>query len=282
MKPDRDESSQPPVTSIVHQPDSAELAAIETEYLDISVTPLHPSPVETFLTPWGIGSIFIFLVANSLLTWSQLLSAPKVAPTATLPAPVKTFALGLDTLPVTRRPAPTTAIAPSVRSNLLPIPAKPIASIPAKPVVNSPQATGTLTQALLPPALQPAVMPVHPLAASKVLPSPPAPPAQTQTTPESIVIVGNPTNTDSIARPTPSPALMNERMLEELRRREESPTNLPFYQREKARRTAVQNQQDATELMKQLPPQFQIPPSPQPPATQSAPTVPGEIIIEGR
>jgi hypothetical protein len=82
---------------------------------------------------------------------------------------------------------------------------------------------------------------------------------------------------------------MNERMLNELRQREESPANLPFYQREKARRTAIQSQRDAAELMKQLPPQLQVQPSPQPapvaaPAAvpQSPPSVPGEIIIEGR
>ncbi|MFM7714229.1 MAG: hypothetical protein ACKO7A_16435, partial [Microcystis sp.] len=85
--------------------------------------------------------------------------------------------------------------------------------------------------------------------------------------------------------PAPSTAIINERMLEELRQREESPANLPFFQREKARRLANQNRQDATELMKQLPPELQASPSPSSPAPSetadpSQSPVPSSIIID--
>jgi hypothetical protein len=74
-------------------------------------------------------------------------------------------------------------------------------------------------------------------------------------------------------------------MLEELRQREESPANLPFFQREKARRLADQNPQDAAELMKQLPPELQVAPSPSspPPSETVNPSqspVPSSIIID--
>lgn len=74
-------------------------------------------------------------------------------------------------------------------------------------------------------------------------------------------------------------------MLEELRQREESPANLPFFEQEKARRLANQNPQDATELMKQLPPELQASPSPSSPAPSetadpSQSPVPSSIIID--
>lgn len=289
MHPDRPPSPEDPTVSIVHRPASSALYDPDPDYVEASVTPIAPSPVEAFLTPWGIGSIFIFLLANSLLTWSQLMSPAPENSIGETPAPAKTAkttTINLDTLVNVAAPvkAPVTPgslpVAPTV-----PVTTAPISSIPTpppQPVIRPTQPTGNLAGALLSPlspSLQPALMPAHTLSVSQIrqsLPAPSVPPSP----PAPIVSIDPPKPPSVVSQNSPpSPALLNERMVDELRRREEAATNRSFFQREKARRMEIQKQREASELQRQLPPR---------PTTETRssvdspprPTAPGTIIID--
>jgi len=288
MKSERSPSPQDSSLSIVHQPDAAIQLDREPEYLEASFISVYPSAKEVLFTSWGIGAMVIFLIANSLLSLNQWLTSTTPTPTKAENSPLnhrKNTDLNLDKL---------IAIAPPVRKPLLTspianIPAPPvkksqIANIPAPKVVNSPPTARNLTNALLPPHPSPSLMPAHQLPVSKIKQSLPVAPTS-PSTPTASSLVSAPPPPPPKVTPAPSPALINERMLEELRQREESPANLPFFHREKARRLANQNRQDATELMKQLPPELQVSPSPTiapPPETPnpSQSPVPSSIIID--
>jgi hypothetical protein len=275
MKSDRSPSPQDSSLSIVHQPNSAIQPDPEPEYLEASLIRVYPSAKEVFLTSWGIGAMVIFLIANSLLSLNQWLTSTTPTPTKAENSPLdhrKNTDLNLNKL---------VAIAPPVRKPLL---TSPIANIPAPPVVNSPSTARNLTNALLPPHPSTALMPAHQLPVGKIKQSLPVAPTRPSAPLASSLVSAPPPPPPQIT-PAPSPALINERMLEELRQREESPANLPFFQREKARRLANQNRQDATELMKQLPPELQVSPSPAiaPPPEIPNPSqspVPSSIIID--
>ncbi|MEG3436781.1 hypothetical protein V0288_06580 [Pannus brasiliensis CCIBt3594] len=287
MNPDRPPSPEDPTVSIVHRSGRSSLYDPDTDYLEASVTSIAPSPVEAFLTPWGIGSIFIFLLANSLLTWSQLMSPTPRPSIGEVPAKTaETTALNLDTLVNVAGPAkaPVTPGTLPVTSTV-PVTTAPISSIPippAKPVLRPTQPTGSLAGALLPPSLQPALMPAHTLPVSQIrqsLPAPAVPPSP----PAPIVAIDPPKTSATVSRnppPSPSPALLNERMVDELRRREEAASNQPFFQREKTRRMNLQNQRETNELQRQLPPRPTNPPSPDAETSQPRPTAPGTIIID--
>lgn len=287
MKSDQSPSPQDSSLSIVHQPNSAIQPNQEPEYLEASFISVYPSAKEIFLTSWGIGAMVIFLIANSLLSLNQWL-------TSTTPTPTKAENSTLDHRKNTDLNLnKLVAIAPPVRKPLLtspianipapPVKTSPIANIPAPPVVNSPPSARNLTNALLPPHPPTAVMPAHQLPVGKIKQSLPVAPTRPSAPPASSLVSAPPPPPQ--ATPAPSPALINERMLDELRQREESPANLPFFQREKARRLANQNRQDATELMKQLPPQLQVSPSPSSPPPSATPNpsqspIPSSIIID--
>jgi hypothetical protein len=287
MKPDRSPSPQDSPTSIVHQPTSAIQPDQEPEYLEASFISVHPRAKDIFFTPWGIGAIAILLIANSLLSLNQWLTFTNPTPTKAENSPLnnrKNTALNLDKLVAIAPPVPKTLkTRPIANIPAPPVKTSPIANIPAPPVVNSPPSARNLTNALLPPNLPPSLMPAHQLPAGKIKQSLPVAVTPPSAPPVSSLASAPPP--PAKVAPAPSPAIINERMLEELRQREESPANLPFFQREKARRLADHNRQDATELMQQLPPQLQVSPSPSSPAppetaNPSQSPVPSSIIID--
>ncbi|TRU08626.1 MAG: hypothetical protein EWV60_12760 [Microcystis sp. Msp_OC_L_20101000_S702] len=288
MKSDRPPSSQDLPLSIVHQPSSAIDPAQEPEYLEATVINVYPPAKDVFFTPWGIRAMVIFLIANSLLSLNQWLTntTPRKAETSLL-GQHKNNSRHLDRLIAIARPVEKTPqTSPIANIPAPPVKTSPIANIPAPPVVQSPPTAINLTNTLLPPNPPPSLIPAHPLPVSKIQQSLPVAPPDPNTPPVSSLVSPPPPPPPQVT-PAPSTAIINERMLEELRQREESPANLPFFQREKARRLANQNPQDATELMKQLPPELQASPSPSPSslappetADPSQSPVPSSIIID--
>ncbi len=132
-------------------------------------SPQDKNGLEQLLTPWGIGALFCFLLANSLLTWSQFSLNP--IPTAIAPQllPNVDSALShsnlvtsdsaqlspenlssLPTVPINTRP---------VIANLPPIspPVVTAATVPNQ-IIIPPQMSNNLTNALLPPSLQPQIL----------------------------------------------------------------------------------------------------------------------------
>ncbi|GCL53002.1 hypothetical protein NIES3806_03300 [Microcystis aeruginosa NIES-3806] len=290
MKSDRSPSSQDLPLSIVHQPSSAIDPAQEPEYLEAAVINVYPQAKDIFFTPWGIGAMAIFLIANSLLSLNQWLTNTTATPRKAENSPREQHqnnSRHLDRLIAIARPVQKTPqTSPIANIPAPPLKTSPIANIPAPPVVQSPPSAVNLTNALLPPNPPPSLMPAHQLPVSKIEQSLPVAPPDPATPPVSSLVSAPPPPPPQVT-PVPSPAVINERMLEELRQREESPANLPFFQREKARRLANQNPQDATELMKQLPPELQASPSPSPSspappetADPSQSPVPSSIIID--
>jgi len=230
----------------------------------------------------------IFLIANSLLSLNQWLTSTTPTPRKAENSPREQHqnnSRHLDRLIAIARPVqktPQTSL--SVNIPAPPVKTSPITNITAPPVVQSPPTAINPTNALLPPNPPPSLMPAHQLPVSKIEQSLPVSPPDPSTPPVSSLVSAPPPPPPQVT-PVPSPAVINERMLEELRQREESPANLPFFQREKARRLADQNPQDAAELMKQLPPELQASPSPSspPPSETVNPSqspVPSSIIID--
>lgn len=290
MKSDRPPSSQDLPLSIVHQPSSAIDPAQEPEYLEAAVINVFPPAKDIFFTPWGIWAMVIFLIANILLSLNQWLTT--TTPTQTkaensLLGQRKNNSRHLDRLIAIARPVQKTPQTSAIANiPAAPVKTSPIANIPAPPVVQSPPTAINPTHALLPPNPPPSLIPAHQLPVSKIKQSLPVAPPDPNTLPASSLVAAPPPPPPQVT-PAPSTAIINERMLEELRQREESPANLPFFQREKARRLANQNPQDAAELMKQLPPELQVSPSPSPssPAPSETPDpsqspVPSSIIID--
>ena len=290
MKSDRSPSPQDLPLSIVHQPSSAIDPAREPEYLEAAVINVYPQAKDVFFTPRGIQAMVIFLIANSLLSLNQWLTNTTPTQTKAENSPLEqrqNNSRHLDRLIAIARPVQKTPqTSPIVNIPAPPLKTSPITNITAPPVVQSPPTAINPTNALLPPNLPPSPMPAHQLPVSKIKQSLPVAPTSPSTPPVSSLVSAPPPPPSQVT-PVPSPAVINERMLEELRQREESPANLPFFQREKARRLANQNPQDATELMKQLPPELQASPSPSPSspappetADPSQSPVPSSIIID--
>lgn len=290
MKSDRSPSPQDSPLSIVHQPSSAIDPAQEPEHLEASIIKVYPPAKDVFFTPWGVGAMVIFLIANILLSLNQWLTTTPPTPRKaenSLLGQRKNNSRHLDRLIAIARPVQKTPqTSPIANIPAAPVKTSPITNITVPPVVQSPPRARNLTNALLPPNPPPSPMPAHQLPVSKLKQSLPVAPPDPGTPPVSSLVSAPPPPPPQVT-PAPSTAIINERMLEELRQREESPANLPFFQREKARRLANQNRQDATELMKQLPPELQVSPSPSPSspapsetANPSQSPVPSSIIID--
>ncbi|KAB0239775.1 hypothetical protein EZJ55_03245 [Microcystis aeruginosa EAWAG127a] len=288
MKSDRSPSSQDLPLSIVHQPSSAIDPAQEPEYLEASIINVYPQAKDIFFTPWGIRAMVIFLIANSLLSLNQWLTSTTPTPRKAENSPREQHqnnSRHLDRLiAIAGQVQKTPQTSPIANIPAPPVKTSPIANIPAPLVVQSPPNAINPTNALLPPNPPPSFIPVHQLPVSKIEQSLPVAAASPNTPPASSLVSAPPPPPPQVT-PAPSTAIINERMLEELRQREESPANLPFFEREKARRLANQNRQDATELMKQLPPELQASPSPSSPAPSetadpSQSPVPSSIIID--
>lgn len=132
-------------------------------------SPQTKKGLERLVTPWGVGALCCFLVANGLLTWSQFSSAPNTPAIASQSLPnldplgqgsphllnlsqSSSESLNLESL--SHLPPQTIKTQPAIAS--LPVPSPPAAipaSIPAQVSV-PPLSNNSLTDALLPPSLQ--------------------------------------------------------------------------------------------------------------------------------
>ncbi|MFN7319255.1 MAG: hypothetical protein ACK5SO_01505, partial [bacterium] len=230
MKSDRSPSSQDLPLSIVHQPSSAIDPAQEPEYLEAAVINVYPQAEDVFFTPWGIRAMVIFLIANSLLSLNQWLTSTTPTPRKaenSLLGQRKNNSRHLDRLIAIARPVQKTPqTSPIANIPAPPVKTSPITNITAPPVVQSPPTARNLTNALLPPNPPPSPMPAHQLPVSKLKQSLPVAPPDPSTPPVSSLVSAPPPPPPQVT-PAPSTAIINERMLEELRQREESPANLP-------------------------------------------------------
>jgi len=130
-------------------------------------SPQTKNGLEGLVTPWGVGALFCFLVANGLLTWSQFSSVPNT------PAIASQFLLNLDPLgkdylhllnlsqsgsesldldSLSHLPPENIKAQPAIANLSVPSSTIP-ATIPAQVSV-PPLSNNSLTDAVLPPSLQ--------------------------------------------------------------------------------------------------------------------------------
>jgi hypothetical protein len=269
------------VVSIVHQADREEteseaqemLAVLDAPYMDATggqeydylesgtIPPREKTTGQKLITPWGMSSLFLFLLGNALLSWVQWSNpqpspaqvSESLLPSLEVPVSNPTFnlrgQLSLESLSVVdmpKSPAPVSNSPPTAITNS--------ASSPA-PSAYANQAATSLTNALLPPSLQPQIVQTVPLPVAQT-----PPPAQSLP----IVTVNQPLPLPPSVRPvTParenSPAdtqtgaqLNRERILEEIRLSELQKSRLGFNHKTRARLQSAQSQQDPSPLIDQL------------------------------
>lgn len=196
MKSDQSPSPQDSPLSIVHQPSSAIDPAQEPEQLEAAIINVYPPAKDVFFTPWGIGAMVIFLMANILLSLNQWLTTTPPTPRKaenSLLGQRKNNSRHLDRLIAIARPVEKTP-QPSAIANIPapPLKTSPITNIPAPPVVQSPPSARNLTNALLPPNPPPSLMPVHQLPVSKIEQSLPVAPPDSSTPPVSSLVSAPP------------------------------------------------------------------------------------------
>ena len=132
-------------------------------------SPQTKKGLERLVTPWGVGALFCFLVANGLLTWSQFSAVPNTPAIASQSLPnldplaqgyphllnlskSSSESLSLDYL--SHLPPENIKSQPAIAN--LPVPSSPAAipaTIPAQVSV-PPLSNNSLTDAVLPPSLQ--------------------------------------------------------------------------------------------------------------------------------
>ncbi|WP_013323472.1 hypothetical protein [Gloeothece verrucosa] len=245
--------------------------------------PIEKQWLEQLLTPWGLGAIFILLTANMLLSWSQWSSQKHLAqshpesnrisqplsPTSALNSTRETSKnLSLDQLSVLSVPdSSATRISPSLNLNSQTIKKTeaPKTSTSSRPIQTAtPKAASNLTNALLPPSLQPSLVQTYPpvlpnsgeTVSVPVMPAsqsgtPSVPQPQTVAPPVKAAVspapVANPPN-----QKAQQAQLDRERMLEQIRAQQENVTPLGFNHRIRAKLRATENKQDPSQLMEQL------------------------------
>jgi len=130
-------------------------------------SPQTKKGLEQFVTPWGVGALCCFLVANGLLTWSQFSPVPNTPAIASQALPnldplgndyphllnlSKSSSESLDLESLSHLPPENIKAQPAIAN--LPAPSSAIpATIPAQVSV-PPLSNNSLTDALLPPSLQ--------------------------------------------------------------------------------------------------------------------------------
>ena len=130
-------------------------------------SPQTKKGLERLVTPWGVGALFCFLVANGLLTWSQFSSGPNTPAIASQSLPnldplgkgyphllnlSKSSSESLNLEYLSYLPPETIQVQPAIAN--LPVPSSAIpATIPTQVSV-PPISNNSLTDALLPPSLQ--------------------------------------------------------------------------------------------------------------------------------
>lgn len=266
----------------------------------------RPLWINSLLTPWGLGSLLLILVANSLLSWSkwsesyatQTPTPPIASETAKINTPHDSSVEKSSTLSINSLSSAEPS-APSIK-NILPPQTQPqkikIPPSPRLPVVNVKYKTD-LKSALIPPPIQPQFVAV------KIIPQPKSPtvlvktPVPAPVTPAAKpVVVQVPNSPPSSTIDSASQRIIKGRTIEEIRPKEEK-QRLPFVQKVKAQRQAIQSRQNLNQVldnMEQQPQKVQVQLQPQlqqPQQIQAQPlqplqpqpqTIPNTLIIDGQ
>lgn len=285
------------IVSIVHQsPQTNHLEPYDDEaYATFeSSRPTYaqdrPLWIDSLLTPWGLSSLLLILLANSLLSWTkwsdsyntQTPTPPIASESAKINTPhhssvEKSSTLSINSLS-TAEPS-----SPSLKSILPPQPQKvnipPSLGLTVKPKTD-------LTSALLPPSIQPQFVAV------KTIPQPNSPtvlvktPIPAPVTPVvKPVVVQVPNSPPSSTIDSPSQRIIKGQTIEEMGPREEK-QRPPFIQKVKTQRQAIQSRQNLNQVLNNMEPQPQIqqPQQIQPQLQQplQPQTLPNTIVIDGR
>jgi hypothetical protein len=246
-------------------------------YDDEAYATFEPSPptyaqnrplwIESLLTPWGLGSLLLILLANSLLSWAkwsdsyntQTPTPPIASESAKINTPhhlsvEKSSTLSINSLS-TAEPS-----SPSLKSSL------PPQTQPQK--VNIPPSLGLhvvtvkpktdLKSALLPPSIQPKFIAVKTLPqpnSPTVLVKTPVPAPITPVAKPAVVQVPNSSPSSTIE--PPSQRIIKGQTIEEMRPQEQKPP-LPFIQKVKTQRQAIQSRQNLNQVLNNMEQQPQI------------------------
>jgi hypothetical protein len=291
----------PQVSSLVHQPSSMETGNLTTlattrlsqnAYLEEALPLLNESEqtwIDYFLTPWGMGSILLLLIANVLLGLTQL-SDSRGLTTASQSSVISTTLAErepeldlynrlnlaseksvdveletLSTLPASVDTATPSQVTTAV--NLAPAQV----SLPPHPTIVV-DGSKDLTAALLPPSLRPQLtqsylpsVPIAPVASPiqspqpsslppKASPIPPPPPINSTGINPSFGTVSSPANLSSNPTNT-NPSAIEASTNNAINQATKGPENISipsFSQRSRLKIQAISNHQDPNQLIEQL------------------------------
>ncbi|GFE67878.1 hypothetical protein [Chroococcus sp. FPU101] len=296
-------NTQDEVVSIVpHSPQTAHLDRLNNEEAYAIFESSRPNYdqdrllwLESLLTPWGLGSILLILLSNSILswaTWSESYSKQTPEPviasaSAKIEPPVNSSATESNAVSISVPISPPT---PPQAVNIPQPPVKPVATV--KPKTD-------LTSALLTPSVRPQFMevktitkPHSPTVLVKTVPTSVKKatlPPRKATKPVAVVQITKlpppPTTQPVVAQnrplppaPTTQPAdiqlptsntdtsktrTANERLLEEKRLREQPTSNITFFQKVKTQQQAIQTRQSLNQVLEKIEQQPQTRPQQQ-------------------
>lgn len=237
------------------------------------VTPREKQVWEQLATPWGMGALFVFLLANTLLSWIQWSNYQQSSDTVSvyndsvseLSPPNSNLATvqGEKNLTLDKLSTFVPIKSPvNVPKSVVPISQNKIVSKPPtapKPVTNN------LTNAMLPPSLQPQFIPVTvpvtsaPSLSQSLTPvSPPITPVTVPTQP--VVMTPPPAPTQPLAISTPPAPSSSQRNIElnrqmisdQMRIREQEQISQGANNQTGLTPRSPQNQQDTSALVEQL------------------------------
>ncbi len=246
------------VTNLVYSSASTKgenaLSASAPDYLEATDLSLFPTPttiyLESLLTPWGMTSIALLLLANLLLSWAKFDFPQPVATTPLMQSPdlslafEKSQSLDLDslsTLPVSFAIAPKSPIFARP-----PLPQNPQLQLPR--VLASTQSKTNLTKAVRPhiipsSAAPPATVPVmHPPTIAQSIPSFPS--AKT-------VPVAPPSSPTASESAKAAQDIIIQQTFDRLQTQANTPP-VGFNNETRLRRQAVHNNNDPRQLVEQL------------------------------
>lgn len=229
----------------------------EAEGFNPPPTPPEDKPLwEQIITPWGMASLLLFLLANTLLSWFQGIESQKS------PANLSQS----SRLPLEVPEIPITESSQHLNSNNLSVVTPPI----TQPSVNTssseiiPQSSPSshqggenLTDALLPPSLQPQFIQSAPIPLAETPPQPsnPSTISVNQTlpvTPAVKPVLEKSSSPKTDTDKEKQAQLTRLRMLEQLRLSEEEKVPLGFNHTTRAKMQAGQSSQDPSLLINQL------------------------------
>ncbi len=217
-----------------------------------------PDWLERLLSPWAIASLSLLLLSNLILSWMQLANANRAE---VLPPPATTetakFAIA-DSLNLAKDAAHSLSVdalstLPSVAA-IQPIAQTPTVVVP-KPNQTLPQPAGNLTDALLPPSLQPQFTSSAP-ATTLSVPTPPQTTFSVSSAPSPVPPSVKPVTIAPPQPPNPPEVSADDRLRQTMRQQlqieQENSSPLGFNQRTRLEMQSRTNQIDPAFLPGQI------------------------------